>query len=376
MLRWIGLVVAIVGISAAIPIVVSNLPSDESGRITALPAPDAPTGPVGKLLIEGPAKHDFGKRSVGSKGDQPFTIKNVGAGDLTLKLGEKTCQCTVAEFDPELQGKKAKDQIVLKPQESTTINVSWTAKNPGKFEQGVSLESNDPAQPAVWFRITGHAYPPLVTMPEEPIFEFGELPNDKPMPIYLAVSSFDEPSFKIVDMHSTNPELITATQTPLTETERQELKFDSGYKVEITIHPSKELGLFSDLLTIKTDHSGQNELRVPIRGRRTGQISVVPPQVRFEASVAKGGHNTALLMVRGQAATNFEVESTPENVSVRVEPMTDGDTSEKVKRYRVVMDVPSGMPADVIAGDVVLKTDHPTVSMLKIPVQIPVVGGN
>ncbi len=376
MWRWVSLIVAIVGISAAIPLVVNTLPAETDRRGPKHPAPEIPTGPIGKLLIDGAPNHDFGKTSVLTSGKHPFKLKNVGEGDLKIKPGSTSCQCTVVEFDPTQQGKNVKGEIVLKPGESTEINVGWTPKNAGKFQQRVTITTSDPVQPEVTFTITGNAYPPLVTMPEEPVYELPAIDNEKPMTMYLAVSSFDEPSFKITEIRSTAPALLTASHSPLSEKELNELKWKTGYKVEIVLHPSSELGSFSDMLTIKTDHSGQNELQVPVRGRRTGAISAIPEVVRFNADQQNGGHNESLLLVRGHEGTTFEVAEKPANLSVRVDAIAKAQPGEKVQKYKIVADVAAGTPADVIRGDVVLKTNHPKVSLLRIPVQIPVLGGN
>ena len=375
MWRWIGLVVAIVGISAAIPLVVNTLPADKDARGLKYPAVEIPTGPIGKLLIDGEPRFNFGNTSVHTSGKHAFSLKNVGEGNLKIKPGTTSCQCTVVEFDPTLQGENVKGEIVLKPGESTEINVGWTPKSAGKFSQQVTIQTNDPVQPEVVFAITGNAYPPLVTMPEQPVYDVPSVDNEKPLTMYLAVSSFDEPSFKITEMRSTTPSLITASHTPLSENELKELKWKTGYKVEIVLHPTTELGSFNDMLIIKTDHSGENELQVPIRGRRTGAISAIPEVIRFSANQEKGGQNVSLLMVRGHEGTTFEVQDKPQHVNVRIEA-ADPSPGEKVQKFKVFTDVAPGTPADVIRGDIVLKTSHPKVSVVKIPVQIPVLGGN
>jgi hypothetical protein len=373
MWRWILLVVAIVGLSAAIPFVLNGLPEESDTSGVPFPSPEVNAGPIGKLLIEGEPQFDLGKTAVHKKGKHEFAVKNVGDGPLSVKPKSTTCQCTVLEFDPKYEGKS---EIVLQPGESTNLTVEWIPKSAGKFEQTVIVQTSDPAQPEVGFMVRGMVYPPLVTMPEQPAFDLPRVLNDEETQIRLAISSLDEPDFKIVEIRSTNPELLTATQSPLTDEEKRELKFPTGYKLDITLHPSVDLGGFAEMLIIKTDHSGENELQVPVRGRRQGAISAVPENLTFPATQTKGGRGESFLLVRGQETTTFEVEKTPPGLQIQIEPVSDAQAGDKVRKYRVVSTVPVGEPADMIEGEVVLKTNHPTVAVLRIPVRIPVTGGN
>ncbi len=73
------------------------------------------------------------------------------------------------------------------------------------------------------------------------------------------------------------------------------------------------------------------------------------------------------LMVRGGKETHFQVVSKPEHVDVDVLP---DDRPGMKGRYRLAVKVPPGTAAGPIEGEIVLKTDHPLVGELKIPVDI------
>ena len=80
-----------------------------------------------------------------------------------------------------------------------------------------------------------------------------------------------------------------------------------------------------------------------------------------------GASRDLTLLVRGNRATHFEVAKKPAKLEVAIAP----DEAAAAKgRYRLTVIVPRGTAAGPVAGDIVLKTDHPKVSELKIPVDI------
>ncbi len=87
MLRWIILAVIVVGLSAAVPVLLANLPTDSEGGLVLARASSERKGPVGKLYVEGDPTHDFGTLSNWATGEKEWTVKNVGQGDLELTMG-------------------------------------------------------------------------------------------------------------------------------------------------------------------------------------------------------------------------------------------------------------------------------------------------
>lgn len=73
------------------------------------------------------------------------------------------------------------------------------------------------------------------------------------------------------------------------------------------------------------------------------------------------------LLVRGGRSTKFEVAYHPEKINVTITP---DDTQSQKGRYKMTVTVPPGTSAGPVDGDIILKTDHPSVSEMKIPVSI------
>ncbi len=376
MKRWILLVVAIVGLSAAVPIIISNLPEEDPTTRIKFPVAETAKLNPGKALVEGERKHDFGKESTFSEGQKSFIVKNVGTGPLTLKSGTSSCFCTVANFTNK-DGTANKDaSLVLEPGESTPIQVSWKTKDkPGKFGQRVTVLTSDPSQPELDFSVTGEVFPPIVTMPEDMNFDFATIASTEESDTRLALGSFDTPEFKVLEIVSSNPDSVSATFQPLSDSEKAQLKYPGGHRVDIVVKPSSFLGEFAEELTIKTDHPKLAEMKAVVRGKRVGPISVAPERIRLNATSAKGGQLNLMVLVREQETTRFEVVQKPEGMEVKIDPMDDGNAEAKVRRYRLHVELPPGTPPGSTQNEqLVLKTNHPHAETLAIPVTLIVLG--
>jgi hypothetical protein len=99
-----------------------------------------------------------------------------------------------------------------------------------------------------------------------------------------------------------------------------------------------------------------------------GPISVIPPGLRMRDITSRAGMTRDLtVMVRGGKEVHFQVESKPQHMDVSITP---DDRPGMKGRYRLTVEVPAGTAAGSIHGEIVLKTDHPLVGELKIPVDI------
>jgi hypothetical protein len=372
MLRWILLALLVVGLSVAVPVLMANLPADTSGgNNVRYPAPSkAQAESSGKVVLLDEPEHDFGRMSQFDERSHEFTIKNAGPGDLTLTEAGADCGCTVANF---ADGRKS---LVLKPGASAPITVTFHSKDKsGKVKLGVRIQTSDAAQPMLGLQIGATIYPPLVTMPDPAAIAFRDRSNYEAHQEKLAITSFDRPDFKILEIITNGADVIAPpTFRPLTDEEKAGLKFESGYRIDVELKPSNELGNFVEELTIKTDHPQHPELRVPVFGRRVGAISAAPDALRLEGTGSSGGGAELLLLVRGQAQTKFEVASAPEGLEVRIEPADSPEKAGSVRRYRLRAHLAPGHVPGVVGGTIELKTDHPSVGLIKIPAAIVVIG--
>jgi hypothetical protein len=370
MLRWVILVVAVVSLTAAATLVVQYLPDAEEASKVAVPEV---TGPQPKVVIAGDPTYDFGKMARHDKASHTWNIKNEGDAPLEVwQDGKTTCSCTAAKLD---HGRKTefdadkKTTMVIQPGESNTIDLEWhTEKDLGEnYRQGATFGTNDPRTKTFQLLVQGKVYPAVVVFPPGLELPPG-ISNDKPHQVKFAVYSKERPDLKLPKITSSRPRLIVATPQPMTPEETRTFKIDKGYTVTVEVKPGMPLGVFHDELVITTDHPKQPEIRLPIGGKMEGPISVTPPGLRMRDVVSRDGASANLkLTVRGGRETRIEVAEKPENLDVAVVPV---DTEKAKGRYNLTVKVPPGTAVGKVGGFIVLKTDHPMASEMKIPVDI------
>jgi Protein of unknown function (DUF1573) len=363
MLRWVSFAIGVVLLTVAATLIPQFLPDPEAAA--KIPV-NTIKGPQPRVEIDQPLIYEFGKMAQQEKGTHTWRIKNTGETDLELwMVGKPTCSCTIAKLE---NNQKAS----VKPGDTTTIDLDWNTKEfHDDYSQGATFGTNAPSLDSFKLSVKGKVYPPVVVFPPEMI-QFPTISNEETHRARIGVYSQDRPGMKVTKVTSSKPDLIVTEAKPMTAEEIKQLKIDAGYNVIVEVKPGMPVGQFHEALLIETDHPKRPQVKVSVGGKVIGPISVVPPGLRRHDIRARDGASQDLaLMVRGAKETHFEVASAPEKLKVVVVP----DDSPGMKgRYRITVTVPPGTPSGKIDGEIVLKTDHPLVSELKIPVDIFVLG--
>jgi hypothetical protein len=362
MLRWIVLILVVVALTAAATFLTQYAP-DSTAVVPAVPIK---TGPQPKVAVPGPLTHEFGSMSQLSDGRHTWEFQNVGEADLELWLEGTTCSCTIAKLKAE-PGKDKKREVV-KPKKSTTIDLEWQTKLfHDDYTKGATIGTNDPARPSIQLNVHGKVYPPVIVMPTETI-SFNAVSNEELNEFKLAIFSVDRPDLKIKKMTTSRPAFLVTHTRPLTKEECQQMKITGGCQVVLEMKQGMPLGRFADELVIETDHPKRSELKLPITGSVSGPISVIPEQVRMPSVTSReGARRDSTIFVRGGRPTEFEVAYAPKKLKVEI---TLDDSGTQKGRYRMTISVPKGTPAGSIQDEIILRTDHPRATELKIPVNI------
>jgi hypothetical protein len=364
MLRWIVLALVVVGLTAAATLLSLYVP--EPGAGTVLSAAER-NGPQPKVEVEEPLVHDFGVMAQQDKGVHSWKVKNVGEGELEMWMDSSTCSCTIAKLKSE--DGKTKPKVVVKPGDSTTIDLEWeTRNNQNDYVKGATIATNDPSRPLFKLDVKGKVFPPIVIYPPEMI-RFEAISNEEPNGQSVGVFSYDRPSTKVTKLTTSRPELIVAKQVAFTDKDRQHLKIKSGgCRVDVEVKPGMPVGSFQEELVIETDHPLQPVVKVSIAIRTTGPISIVPMGLRLTDVTSKKGITRDLaILVRGGRPTKFEVVRKPDKLEVSIEPSA---TETQKGRYLLRISVPPGTAPGHVEDSIIIKTDHPHASEIKIPVNI------
>jgi hypothetical protein len=277
-----------------------------------------------------------------------------------------TCSCTIAKLK-SAEGKE-KTKVMVKPRAATTIDLQWQTKQfRDEYKKGATIGTNDPTRRSVALNVVGKVYPPVVVFPSETM-TFNGVSNEEPHQAKAAVFSVDRPDLKIKKLSTTRPEFLVPQFRPLSPEECKMLKVKAGLEVIVEMKPGMPLGRFQDEIVIETDHPMKSELKLTVAGNTTGPISVIPDRVSIQSvSSSQGGSRDLTILVRGGKPTTFTVAYHPKKVRVEITP---DDTPTQKGRYKMSVIVPPGTAAGPIEDLIVLKTDHPKASEMKIPVNI------
>ncbi len=124
----------------------------------------------GRVEMPGGSDHDFGTMTPNEKGEHIFLVKNVGDGDLNLRIGASTCKCTLGSLKRD----------VLAPGEEAEVKLEWEIKtHEAEFKQSAQLLTNDPNQVAINLNIHGTVVRDVARVPNE--WSFGEVAAGDPI---------------------------------------------------------------------------------------------------------------------------------------------------------------------------------------------------
>jgi Protein of unknown function (DUF1573) len=380
MMRWLLLAVLVVALTVGATLALQFLPADDApdkGRrfpSSPIAEKDRKDAPPGIAEVDGGLIHDFGVMSQYSKGEKTWVIKNVGKGDLRLIKGKSSCSCTIASL-------KDGDMATIKPGEQTTVLLEWDTKdNNGKFGQTAEiLTPDDPNRQMIEFIVRGHVAPAIVMVPPGNTVQFSSISNNESHRAYFGIYSPDKPDMEITSITTSRPEHLQVSYKPFTDEEREQLQISTkgGYRVEVEVMPGMPLGDFREEVVLETTHSKQPMVRMAVIGKTVGPITVVPDHVMFSATSSDQSASAAVtLIVRDHDQTKFEISESPQNLKAEISEVDDSAKADrhgsKARVYRMTVTVPPGTSPAVIAGTIILKTNHPLAGEVRIPVNVTV----
>jgi hypothetical protein len=179
---------------------------------------------------------------------------------------------------------------------------------------------------------------------------------------------------KILKATSTNPDLLAINPRPLTPEEAKAIKAEKGYRVEVVLKPTNKLGPFSEEVLIETDHPHKSEIRFRVVGTVTGPITFVPDRVNIRGATSSDGGTAKLkIVVRGRTSVKFDVQHKPEALNLTIEPIAQPEGAKGSLYWMNVKVIPGSQPGRIV-DEIVLKTDDPLASELKVPVDFLIEG--
>lgn len=326
--------------------------------------PSKPAGPPPKLELVEAKSYQFGTIPVGGKRTHAWSFRNVGEGPLDIWLEDTTCSCTVASL------KAAKGQektITIAPGQSSPLEVSWEGRHAGRFHQAATIGTNDPDNPSVVLTLIGTVLDPLEIRPSDSV-SFPDGTPDQSRSAWVRILSNDRPDVKLLRVSTSKPGLIVAEAKPMSPEELAKEKGKSGYDLSIEVRPGMPPGRFLEEVSIESDHPARPALKIHLSGNTVGPITLTPARVVMPSVPRATGASVSLsLVVRGEQPVRFEIASKPEILKVEITPETGPDASG---RFRMTVTVPPGLPVGAIDRPILLKTNHPRLPEIRVPVSI------
>ena len=355
----------------------SLLAEGERGPRPALP----PAGGLQPKVVVDREVYDFGAIERGTSQSHAFVFTNRGDYPLELIQGETTCQCTISQLEVEK----------IAPGKSATVTLQWEAKRGGgKFRQSATIWTNDPLRPRVDLSVVGRITRKLQVTPAEVVFSSVKAGRKASAEVRL-ISLVDE-NLEVLNHQwrdEATAEFFDVKVEPLALEDLKDPLAKSGALITVTVKPGLTVGSFDQSLELLTNSTRRSSVRIPIRGRVVGDISLVGRGWNAEQSIwalgtiksSEGARRELTIFVRGEnaAATTFEVvKATPEILQVSFGEKTEIKQGQVVK-VPLVLEIPKGIrnmarlgPSPSDLGEIIIKTSNAEVEQLRLFVKFVV----
>jgi hypothetical protein len=317
----------------------------------APPAPAAPSGAHGKAVAVDPVK-DAGQVAKGDKLNQDFEIRNDGSGPLEITEVRPACGCTVASFDKTIApGKTGKVHVVVD-------TVTFT----GPVAKGVTVFTNDPANPQIELTVRAKVEPYIAVKPgyARYVIVRGEAKEGN---IAQTLWAPDGTPMEVIKVESPWP-YLTVGYRQAQEGERQpdvDAKIKQ-WRVDMKLSSEAPVGPLAGFVTVHTTHAKQKLIQIPVSGFVRPVVAVTPPKADFGQLEIKEPVRKSL-NVRSFATEPIKVigvDSEGQGIEAKFEPLEEG------RDYAVKVTLNPGMPKGPFHRKLSIRTDSPKSPVIEV----------
>ena len=204
----------------------------------------------------------------------------------------------------------------------------------------------------------------------------------------LDILSHRDEELKIVKYDWENTEaknFLEATFTPLSPAAAVAKGAKGGMTMRVVVKPGLPLGVTKQAIMLTTNYQGIEPQTVNLEIRVAGDITVVGPKVRDGTTVVTLGTvdqkagltHTVYLYIKGphRQMTDVQIASIEPAGSLMATLEPELTDSPNVRRIPIKLEVPAGAPLgnylgtdNSKTGRITLKTNHPQIKQIVIPV--------
>lgn len=303
-----------------------------------------------KAVVVEPLK-DVGDVAKGEKVIHDFVIRNDGDAVLEITQVQPACGCTVAEYDKTIApGQTGKVHTVL---DTVTFN--------GPISKGVTVFTNDPANPQLELTIRAKVEPYISVKPgyARYITVQGESREGN---IVQSIWAPDGSAFDVTGVDSPWPYLKVSYREAKTEERLPDAK-GKQWRVEMQLSNDAKVGPLSDYVTVHTTHAKQKIVQIPVSGFVRPMIAVTPPVADFGEIQLKEPLRKAL-NIRNFASAPIKVTGInltgAQGIETKLEPLEEG------REYQVRIILNPTLAKGPFNGKLTITTDNQKVPQLEV----------
>jgi len=315
----------------------------------AAPATKASSSPLPKAVAVDPIK-DAGAVAKGEKLAQDFAIRNDGNAALEITEVRAACGCTVASYDKTIApGKSGVVHVVV---DTVTFN--------GPVAKGVTVFTNDPANPQIELTVRAKVEPYIAVKPGFARYTIvrGEA---KEGTIVQTLFAPDGAPMDVLKVDSPWPYLEVSFREAQEGERLPDIKVKQ-WRVETKLSSEAPVGPLAGYVTVHTNHPKQKAVEIPVSGFVRPVLAVTPPKADFGKIDVKEPLRR-VLDVKNFATEPIKVigvDPPGQGIEAKVEPLEEG------REYTVRLTLNSGMAKGPFHGKLTIHTDSPKSPVLEV----------
>lgn len=323
-----------------------------AGPLAPPPAPEAenaidPDAP-GKMELF-PKEFQFGRVWEGTPVEQEFTVKNVGKGELKVKV-KTSCGCTpVTTPDP-----------TLAPGESTTFKVTYDTRRRGAVKKHVRVMTNDPDQKQFDIPVEGLVKPIYARRPVgQVLFNMIEI-NEEATERMSLENEYTQPvKLKLQEGQDFGPFKV----------DLKTIEEGQKYELEVTTVPPLQLGSNRASVVIETDLESYPKFAVGVFGNAQPRVLVTPPVIAVHDLVKEPMEHLVRVQYRKHTPLKIrEVLTSIPSVTYEILPEKEAPSATPFGFMELRVKVPGHDDIPLEGGKLVIVTDDKEYERLEVPI--------